>query len=360
MQKGKRQKLNEIAIDGESEAPDLISKLPDEVLHSIISFLPTKEAVATSVYSKRWIFLWKSLSRLSLDLPQINNRRSRSLTIVDKVLSSISSNVNFFHLRHSPRTWVCSDYMLRWIEFLKNEKKLEGISLSSNEPIISSCIKWLIRSNSGEQVVRSVIPKGNIFQGRFLQFVELNEYVLIDGLPFKGCVNVKTLKLEACLLMGENTLVEILVNCKELEKLTLRQCSYDSHDVCIRHHNLKLLEIFCTGEHNFCLISKSVDKLVLENVKFYTTKSGIFCPNLRVLQTNVAWPAGSLWYNIGPSRGKCFLSIITIILDALLTYTMTNFVGISTGISTRNRRGGENIFINRYLHRQKENQLGIA
>ncbi|KAK4716012.1 hypothetical protein R3W88_014350 [Solanum pinnatisectum] len=259
MQKGKRQKLIDIAIDGESEAPDLISKLPDEVLHSIISFL--------------------------------------SLTIVDKVLSSLSFNVNFFHLCHSPQTWVCSDYMLRWID---------------NEPIISSCIKWLIRSNSGEQVVRSVIPKGNIFQGRFLQFVELNEYVLIDGLPFKGCVNVKTLKLKACLLMGKNTLVEILENCKELEKLTLRQCSYHSHN-----------------------------------------------------------------YNIGPSRGRCFLSIIASVLDALPTYTMTNFVGISTRISTRKRRGGENIFINShyknsytlkfeyvsdrmYPHCQKENQLGIA
>ncbi|XP_049354831.1 F-box protein At1g80960-like [Solanum verrucosum] len=286
MQKGKRQKLNDITVDGENEAPDLISKLPDELLHSIISFLPTKEAVATSVYSKRWRFLWKSLSRLYLDLYQINNHRARSLAIADKIISSLSFSVDFFHLH--------SDYMLRWIDFLKNEKKLKGIALSCDKITCSNFIRWFRVSKLGERIIHKfIIPKGSIFKGRFLQFVELNEYVLKNGLPFKGCVNIKTLKLGGCIL-GDNTLVEILKNCKELEKLTLRHCSFMSTDVSIHHQKLKLLEIIHMQEQSFCLISESLNKLALEDCVFSTTKSRILCPNLRVLQTNVAW-LPSLW-----------------------------------------------------------------
>ncbi|XP_017438398.2 FBD-associated F-box protein At4g10400 [Vigna angularis] len=41
---------------------DRISSFPDEILSYIVSFLPTKQAVASSVLSKRWIFLWRSVS----------------------------------------------------------------------------------------------------------------------------------------------------------------------------------------------------------------------------------------------------------------------------------------------------------
>ncbi|MCD7447231.1 hypothetical protein HAX54_026350 [Datura stramonium] len=237
----KHEKLRDIAINGEIEGPDLISNLPDEALHSIISFLPTKEAVATSIYSKRWRFLWKSLYRISFDLEKINDIHTRSLwNIVGKVLSSLSSNVKFFHLHHFPLDWACPDYLPQWIQLLKNEKKLEGISLSCDRTTVTSLSTWISVSNSG--IRKSVIPE-NIFQGRFLRFVELNGYVLTDALPFKGCVNVKILKLEAC-FVSEESLIEILNNCELLEKLYLCCRFYFSNYVIIRHQKLELLVIF--------------------------------------------------------------------------------------------------------------------
>ncbi|KAK7324475.1 hypothetical protein VNO77_28044 [Canavalia gladiata] len=56
----KRQKAKE---GGE----DIVSKLPKSFISHILSFLPTKDAVRTSVLSKKWIYRWTSITNLDLD-----------------------------------------------------------------------------------------------------------------------------------------------------------------------------------------------------------------------------------------------------------------------------------------------------
>ncbi|PNX91118.1 F-box/LRR-repeat protein, partial [Trifolium pratense] len=52
------------ADDEEEEMQDRISNLPDGVLSHILSFLPTKTTVQTSILSNRWHHIWKHQSVL--------------------------------------------------------------------------------------------------------------------------------------------------------------------------------------------------------------------------------------------------------------------------------------------------------
>ncbi|KAL8156685.1 hypothetical protein AgCh_001691 [Apium graveolens] len=46
---------------------DRLSSLPDDILHQILSFLGTRQAVQTSVLSKQWRHVWTTTSSLSFD-----------------------------------------------------------------------------------------------------------------------------------------------------------------------------------------------------------------------------------------------------------------------------------------------------
>ncbi|KAL5711367.1 hypothetical protein ACHQM5_021831 [Ranunculus cassubicifolius] len=59
MDSSKKKKL--VDEQGSCSADDRLSSLPDNILHYIISFLPTKYAVGSSVLSTRWKHIWTSI-----------------------------------------------------------------------------------------------------------------------------------------------------------------------------------------------------------------------------------------------------------------------------------------------------------
>ncbi|KAF3582166.1 hypothetical protein Bca4012_033299 [Brassica carinata] len=46
---------------------DRISELPEALLLHILSYVPTKDVIATSVLSKRWRSLWKMVPKLEFE-----------------------------------------------------------------------------------------------------------------------------------------------------------------------------------------------------------------------------------------------------------------------------------------------------
>jgi hypothetical protein len=66
---------------------DTISNLPDAILCHILSFVSTKQAVATSILSKRWIHLWHHV--LNLNFPYISVDTFESILLFNEFMYSV-------------------------------------------------------------------------------------------------------------------------------------------------------------------------------------------------------------------------------------------------------------------------------
>ncbi|XP_021765764.1 F-box/LRR-repeat protein 13-like [Chenopodium quinoa] len=111
---------------------DRLSSLPDTLLVDILSFIPFKSAVATSILSRRWCYLWTQLQlpHLFLDWPwprasdsDHSEKFFQFINTVDNIFNRITSPlIKTFHLHIPyPQTAkndefeVCSAYLKSWI-----------------------------------------------------------------------------------------------------------------------------------------------------------------------------------------------------------------------------------------------------
>ncbi|KAI3842002.1 hypothetical protein MKW92_051916 [Papaver armeniacum] len=93
---------------------DNISKLPDFLIHHILSFVDVKQAVQTCILSKRWRYIWTSLPFLRFD------DYADSLDFVEYVLSLRDNrcfDIRRFHLLRGRGSYGCNfiDRLRRWI-----------------------------------------------------------------------------------------------------------------------------------------------------------------------------------------------------------------------------------------------------
>ncbi|KAK2398760.1 F-box/FBD/LRR-repeat protein [Trifolium repens] len=88
----------------DAEPPDRISFLPGHVIDQILSYLPIREAVRTSVLSNKWRNKWYTLPNLVFDKHCVSHVASKHplvienkfLKIVDHVLLVHSGAINMF------------------------------------------------------------------------------------------------------------------------------------------------------------------------------------------------------------------------------------------------------------------------
>ncbi|XP_059661240.1 F-box protein At1g80960-like [Cornus florida] len=265
-----------MAYMGPDHNHDLISNLRDKLLCSIISLLPAKEAVATTLLSSRWSHLWRSLYRLDFDPVHVEDVNLLDLIpfqIIEHVVSSQRTNVTVCRISHSPEDWPS---LLKLINRLKVNKSIEELRLT--------CID---DGNGTVQYLESSILPVSLFRCGTLRVLELNNYQLsVDdsiAAAFEGCVNLTTLKLNSVRVTPES-LFRIICNCEFLENLSLCSCiGLDYIKIISNHNYFKFLELRNLDLYKIEIYLKSVTELVLDNVQ-YSKRCYINCPDLRVFR----------------------------------------------------------------------------
>ncbi|XP_051195827.1 putative F-box/FBD/LRR-repeat protein At5g22610 isoform X2 [Lolium perenne] len=186
---------------------DIISGLPDAILGTIISLLPTKDGARTQAISLRWRPLWRS-APLNLDLDAALPSDSARASLVSRILSDHSGPARRFRC-HSIRLADDHDRALLdgWFRALANLQELDVSFLrpsprpETDDAVASSLLRLasstlVMARIGGCNFSKQIVPSSSIFprlKDLELHYVSLSEEFL-HGL-LSGCRVLESLLL---------------------------------------------------------------------------------------------------------------------------------------------------------------------
>lgn len=213
------------------EEEDRISKLSDPLLRHILSFLPFKRIVATSVLAKRWRFVWNSVPILKiqhllssdpakdsdLHIKQFVNFMDRMFILRDL------STIKYFSLL----TYIEDEYNINsWISSVTN-RKVEEIDL-------------LLLTNS--DVYSPFLIPSSLFTCESLIKLSIGVRVVLNLPKYVHFPKLKLLRLMGARIKDKYFIERLLSNCPVLEDLSLDSCTWDGiDDLCVSSPTLKRL-----------------------------------------------------------------------------------------------------------------------
>ncbi|KAL3740250.1 hypothetical protein ACJRO7_021519 [Eucalyptus globulus] len=234
---GKRARLPPSNQDERQNSVDYISELPDAIILHIFSFMTTKDAIKTSVLSKRWRSTWTSNQYMSFSLPPDSSRKCKSfITFVDSVLSRCTAIKAKRFLFDAPCYALIRSSLDRWLQFAI-EHGIEEVSVSLHYwhhkvyvlPRILFCCTTLV-SLRVSQCCFSVFGTVNWCSLKTLRidYAKLNDdgmMRVLSGSPF-----LEFLELKSC-----EGVKHIMVESKSFRELAI-----DSHKFCGQVSMLKI------------------------------------------------------------------------------------------------------------------------
>ncbi|KAJ9539837.1 hypothetical protein OSB04_026343 [Centaurea solstitialis] len=236
---GTKQELVMILDDLHNLGPDdLLSRLPDEILVSILSSLPLKAAAATSLLSRRWRYLWCQTDRLVLEDKQRWNATQRAFS-EEESHNYMSWVDHIIHQHNSPtidKFKICFGLgenakaaIDKWIKYAisKSVRSLELSLLSSRS------------RTSGNYC----FPNNPVMEIKFLKTLVLN-HVDVDDEGLKKILSNCPV-LENLFIRGSYKLVkpEIHGNDLALKNLHMESC-YGLESIEIRDTNIVFFSCF--------------------------------------------------------------------------------------------------------------------
>ena len=203
-QQPKKQKLNE-ELDIVDRNIKCLNNLPEEILRYILSLLPTRDAIRTSILCKRWEYLWTSIPNLDFGKMD-HDKRILFMNYVERVLLlRDSTDIKRFSLSCQVLYDAC--HVSAWISTAvrRNVQKLYLSLYHSEEPF-------------------SLPP--SLFKCVTLTELELEIYG-IPKLPPTVCfTNLKSLIIRYVTFSDEYLTQKLFSGLPILEELELEYCKW--------------------------------------------------------------------------------------------------------------------------------------
>ncbi|KAJ1701167.1 hypothetical protein LUZ63_000946 [Rhynchospora breviuscula] len=219
---------------------DFLSSMPPEIIEKILVKLPIKEAVRTSVLSRKWKSSWASIPDLVFSA---NTIESQLIESVDKVLQMHQGPILKFEVALRTDQHVPEEAINRWLLIL-SKNGLKDLRL--------------IFKFDGDCRVPS-----SLFSCHKLERLEIERCTLNAPQCFQGLKLLRDLTLAVCYLKGI-TIEKFVSVCPLLESLTLLGI-VNQDCIAIRAPNLKQLDFL--GPFNDFLLE--TPKLISATISTY-------------------------------------------------------------------------------------------
>lgn len=218
---------------------NFFNKLPEELLVTIISLLPMREAARTSIISRRWRYLWRKYLHLDFNFKNITGK-SGGLHIFSQHLEAVyvervkkiielysGESLETFRLDHV-LSEEYSGLIDQWIEFAV-EKHVQKLCISLGGQKISPT-----RYRNRNLDLNSLFENGKPYEfpywlfnegrGSGLRHLSLNFCKLTLCPTFDNFKSLTSLYLKNTEL-PKKIVQNILINCSRLEWLSITHCS---------------------------------------------------------------------------------------------------------------------------------------
>ncbi|CAA7028990.1 unnamed protein product [Microthlaspi erraticum] len=245
--------LRSIRRSVKSSTEDRISALPDDLLLNILLLIPTKEAGATAILSKRWRSVWTMLPQLvynGSDYKQGPEKKENTLWFIDQSLQLHKAPVlESLVIRLGPGCSADVD-VEKWV----------GIAAGRRV----RCLNFQLRLLS-EPIV---LPE-RLYLCNTLVWLTLFDKILVD-VPDQVCLpSLEYLYLLSVVYKDDDSLVRLLSGCRVLKKLQSLEGSLIIDSPSLRNISLQdstantcsivnkppldkaLINVFCNLDDNF-------------------------------------------------------------------------------------------------------------
>ncbi|KAL3634986.1 hypothetical protein CASFOL_022040 [Castilleja foliolosa] len=311
---------------GSAKSIDILNQLPQHILHHIISLLPQKDAIRTSVLSKSWRYLWHGRLNVEFRDNFVDARKKEYWSFLDKTLQRyLDQNLSLQKLLVDIR-YVAADFgiLQKWIPLLIMNMGVRSFNLISKWsrivfplPLVvfqSESLVELHLERCSLKILKSTenVRLNNLLTLRLHEVYITDEIFekilsscpLIENLDLLFCRGLKSIKLRkhrniknfACI-----TLKEIIIEIEEphiLESFHIENCCSDwffrhrkTHFPHLKSLNLHSVQLPAETFDNFSSFFPCLNELILDNCnglkEFRLSSSSIKRLTIRMYRMNL-------------------------------------------------------------------------